>query len=141
MKAISNKSHSDFLILIVDDYISNLKLLGTVFEKAGFRVKLANSGYKALNIAEKEKPDLILLDIVMPGLDGYQVCCTLKDNDKTKEIPVFFLTAMSQPEDLEAGYEAGAVDYVIKPFNYLTLINQVKKHLNISKKALCAQVV
>ncbi|MBT4504405.1 MAG: response regulator, partial [Gemmatimonadetes bacterium] len=97
-------------ILIVDDNPTNIKVLLGVLEAAGYSILAATSGEKALNIASRAEPELILLDVMMPGLDGYEVCRRLKQDDVTRSIPVIFVTANDQDEGLVAGFEAGGVD-------------------------------
>lgn len=116
-------------ILVVDDSTDNLSLMSELL-KGLYRVKVANGGEKALRIARSENPpDLILLDIMMPVIDGYEVCRQLKDSPETRDIPVIFLTAKSEVEDESRGLELGAVDYVTKPINPPTLLARVKTHL------------
>ncbi|MCK6491692.1 MAG: response regulator, partial [Planctomycetes bacterium] len=116
-------------LLAVDDTADNLTLLNDLLCKQ-YKVKLANSGAKALRIAAATPaPDLILLDIMMPEMDGYEVCRQLKLHPATRDIPVIFLTARSDAEAERAGLEAGAVDYVTKPFNPPVLLARVKTHL------------
>ena len=112
-------------ILIVDDQPNNLKVISSILSKK-YKLFVANSGGKALKILEVEMPDLILLDIMMPGMNGYDVCKKLKDNDETKDIPVIFLTAKAETEDIVRGFELGAVDYITKPFE----ISEVKVRIN-----------
>ncbi|MEQ8167904.1 MAG: response regulator, partial [Candidatus Eremiobacterota bacterium] len=119
------------LILIVDDTRVNLQLLGKILMKVNYELAIANSGYEALDMLREIKPDLILLDIMMPGIDGYDVCKTLKSSPETKDIPVIFLTARSEKEDIVTGFEMGAVDYVTKPFNSSELLARVKTHLEL----------
>ena len=103
------------VLLIVDDSPDNLAFLSSLL-RSSYRVKVAISGEKALDIvAEDEKPDLILLDIMMPGLDGYEVCRRLKRDPESSQIPVIFLTAKSDVVDEEIGLSLGAVDYITKP--------------------------
>ena len=104
-------------ILVVDDTPDNLALMSSLL-KDSYRVKLANHGEKALKIAASESPpDLILLDIMMPDLDGYQVCERLKADPGTRDIPVIFLTAKTEVEDEQHGLALGAVDYITKPIS------------------------
>ncbi len=119
------------LILIVDDTRVNLQLLGKILMKVNYELAIANSGYEALDMLREVKPDLILLDVMMPGIDGYEVCKTLKSSPETKNIPVIFLTAKSEKEDIVTGFEMGAVDYVTKPFNSAELLARVKTHLEL----------
>ena len=116
-------------LLAVDDTADNLALLNDLLSKQ-YKVKLTNSGAKALKIAAAAPPpDLILLDIMMPGMDGYEVCRQLKLQAATRDIPVIFLTACADAEAERAGLEAGAVDYVTKPFNPPVLLARVRTHL------------
>ena len=116
-------------LLAVDDTADNLTLLNALLS-GPYKVKLANSGEKALKIAAASPaPDLILLDIMMPGMDGYEVCRQLKQQPATRDIPVIFLTARTDVESERAGLEAGAVDYVTKPFNPPVLLARVRTHL------------
>lgn len=116
-------------ILIVDDTVDNLNLMNSLL-KHEYKIKIANSGEKALRIAGTEQPpDLILLDIMMPGMDGYEVCQQLKLEPKTKHIPVIFLTAKSEIEDEKNGLVLGAVDYITKPISPPIVIARVKNHL------------
>ncbi|MGL1931487.1 MAG: diguanylate cyclase [Desulfotalea sp.] len=120
-------------ILVVDDQPANIMVLGEAL-KDEYQVKLATSGLKAIEIASSDDPpDLILLDIIMPGIDGYQVCKLLKDDMKTNQIPVIFITAKDQEEDETKGLEYGAVDYITKPFSIPIVKARVKTHLELKK--------
>jgi putative two-component system response regulator len=117
------------MILVVDDTPDNLTLMSDLL-KSDYRVKVANGGEKALKIATSDlPPDLILLDITMPDIDGYEVCKRLKSNPKTVHIPVIFLTAKSGVEDERIGLELGAVDYITKPISPSIVLARVKNHL------------
>jgi two-component system, sensor histidine kinase and response regulator len=118
-------------ILIVDDVSQNLQVIGSLLKSNGFHVALANNGTKALTIAQSRNPDLILLDIQMPEMDGFKVCELLKNSDETKEIPVIFLTALNNKKDILKGFEAGGVDYITKPFNQQELIARIINHLEL----------
>jgi diguanylate cyclase (GGDEF)-like protein len=118
-------------ILIVDDTPKNIQLLGTVLKNVGYKIIVASNGLQALGILEKIKPDLILLDVMMPELDGYETCKRIKAIENLKDIPIIFLTARTQPEDIVKGFELGAVDYIIKPFNSNELLVRVKTHLEL----------
>lgn len=126
MNSITNK---DNLVLIVDDNYKNIQLLGNVLRGENLDIAVATNGIHALQIVREVVPDLILLDIMMPEMDGYQVCKTLKDDPLTAEIPVIFLTAKTEAEDIIKGLSLGAVDYVAKPFNAQELLIRVKTHL------------
>lgn len=119
-------------ILVVDDNPMNLQVIGGLLEDKGYELAIALSGKEALAYLEKEQTDLILLDIMMPGIDGYEVCGRLKRNPITKNIPVIFLTANSEPEQIARGFEAGAVDYVTKPFHSDELMARIHTHLDLS---------
>jgi signal transduction histidine kinase len=117
------------LVLVVDDTPTNIAVISGVL-KDSFRIKVATNGKKALAIARaSDKPDLILLDIVMPGLDGYEVCHRLKSNPATRDIPVIFLTGVTDAEHEEKGFEVGAVDYIHKPFSSPIILARVKSQL------------
>ena len=118
-------------ILAVDDTPENLDILNGLLSD-NYNMKVATNGLVALKIAQSQPtPDLILLDVNMPGMDGYEVCKELKANDVTHEIPVIFVTAEMNEEDITAGFEIGAVDYVGKPFNPNELKARITTHLNL----------
>ncbi len=119
------------IILVVDDTPANLKLL-TDLLKEQYRVKVANNGVKALELAANTPPDLVLLDIMMPHLDGYEVCRRLKANQATRNVPVIFLTAKIEIEDEELGFSVGAVDFIHKPISPPIVMARVKSQLEIS---------
>jgi len=123
-----SKTTEKFTILAVDDTPENLDVVKGILS-ADYIVKAATSGPMALKIAEKQPPDLILLDIMMPEMDGYEVCRRLKDNELTKDVPVIFLTAMDQTTDEAQGFELGAADYMTKPVNPPILEARVATHL------------
>jgi CheY-like chemotaxis protein/anti-sigma regulatory factor (Ser/Thr protein kinase) len=120
-------------ILIVDDVPRNLQVLGSILNPEGYLVTPATSGKQALKIIKKKTPDLILLDIMMPEMDGYEVCETLKRSPGTKDIPIIFLTAKTDPQDIVKGFEMGGSDYITKPFNPTELLARVRTHLEIIK--------
>ena len=116
-------------ILVVDDTRDNLTVIGGLLER-DYRVRVANSGERALKVAATEpRPDLILLDIMMPGMDGYQTMKHLQENPATRDIPVIFVTAMNADEDEEVGLRLGAVDYITKPIRPAILLARVRTHL------------
>ncbi len=125
------KRKKDPLVLIVDDVPKNLQVLGTMLSNENYRIAAASNGKQAIEIANDILPDLILLDIMMSGLNGYETCTILKSNSKTREIPVIFLTAKIEIEDVVKGLKVGAVDYVTKPFNSFELLARVKTHVEL----------
>jgi DNA-binding NtrC family response regulator len=120
-------------ILIVDDVPANLRVLREVLEPEGYRIFGASNGDAALRIATRVLPDIILLDIVMPGMDGYEVCRRLKQNESTEHIPVIFITVRDENVSLVEGFRAGGVDYITKPFDEAELLVRVENHLKISR--------
>jgi len=122
-----------YKILIVDDSELNLARLKSVLERKGYLLFTASDGRTALKTAALYPFDLMLLDVVMSGMDGFEVCARLKKNEKTAEIPVIFLTAKTETESIKKGFEIGAVDYVAKPFNEIELLARVKNHLELKR--------
>ncbi len=120
-------------ILIVDDSPTNLEGLFDYLTDAGFGVLLARDGERALQIVKSAYPDVILLDIIMPGIDGFETCHRLKANESTKDIPVIFMTALSQTAVVVRGFQLGAVDYIIKPIQKEIVLARVTTHLTIQK--------
>lgn len=118
-------------ILIVDDTPANLRLLSGMLVKQGYTVKLAPNGKLALMNAQARPPDLILLDIIMPGLSGYEVCDQLDADPRTRDIPVIFLSALDQTEDKVKAFTSGGVDYITKPFQLEEVLARVKTHLRL----------
>ena len=123
----------EFRLLIVDDFPQNIKVLGNCLQYEGYIISFATSGEQAIEMALKNRIDLILLDIMMPGMDGYQVCRALKLQAHSKDIPVIFITAKTEKEDIVRGFDAGAVDYITKPFNAAELSARVRTHLELKK--------
>jgi len=119
------------LILTVDDKPQNLQFLGKLLSNNGYEVAMAQSGAQALTFVKTEFPDLILLDVMMPDMDGYEVCEKLKAGIPTRHIPVIFLTAKSDARDIVKGFEAGGVDYVTKPFHSAELLARIKTHIEL----------
>ncbi|MDF1740976.1 MAG: sigma-54 dependent transcriptional regulator [Verrucomicrobiales bacterium] len=120
-------------ILIVDDSPTGLTLLAEALEPAGYEVLTASTGHDALRIAEQALPDLIMLDVVMPGHDGYSVCRMLKREDVTRDIPVIFITSKDDTAGIVEGFRVGAVDYLHKPFRAPEVVTRVATHLRISQ--------
>lgn len=125
-----NSSLSDKRILIVDDTLENVELLAEILK--GYKRSIALNGEDALSIINNNvRPDLILLDVVMPGMDGFEVCRRLKENEATKEIPVIFITSKSEVEDETRGLELGAVDFIPKPISPAIVLARVKNHIEL----------
>jgi len=116
-------------ILIVDDVSMNLEIISTQLEKRGYVALVARSGQEAVERANLTHPDLILLDVVMPGIDGFETCRRLKQNEATRDIPVIFMTALTATDDKIEGFRVGAVDYVTKPLNVVEVATRVDTHL------------
>lgn len=127
-----SKNDSISSILIVDDMPANLKLLDNILIEQGYIVRGAINGVLALNSVAHKKPDLILLDIRMPEMDGYEVCAKLKQNQQTCDIPIIFLSALDEPQFKVRAFEAGAVDYISKPFQVEEVLARVYTHLALA---------
>lgn len=119
-------------ILVVDDVPENIDILLNLL-KDKYEIIASKDGFRAIELAESIKPDLILLDIMMPNIDGYEVCNRIKRIESIKDIPIIFLTAKTQIDDLHKGFDCGAVDYITKPFNPIELEVRVKNHLELKK--------
>jgi hemerythrin-like metal-binding protein len=122
-------------ILVVDDTPENIDILVGML-KGEYKVRIAKSGKQAIKIASNKPTDLILLDIMMPEMDGFETCQILKSNPKTKDIPIIFLTAKTEMEDIVRGFKMGAVDYITKPFNPIELQARVNTHLTIQQQKI-----
>jgi len=117
-------------ILVVDDEVDLVKTISFSLERMGYTVLVSHNGEDALSRARKESPDLILLDIMLPKLDGYKVCRLLKFDERYKHIPILMLTAKTQEKDRTLGMETGADEYITKPFDVDELMEKVKSYLN-----------
>ncbi len=121
-------------VLVVDDNPRNIQIIANLLKELDLQIAFAINGAKALEHAEKYDFDLILLDIIMPGIDGFEVCRRLRMNEHTKLVPIIFLTAKTSPESIVKGFELGANDYLTKPFNSLELLARVKTQLELNEK-------
>ncbi|VXD24773.1 sensor histidine kinase [Planktothrix paucivesiculata] len=130
------KNTYSYSILIVDDNLTNIKLLLDVLNQSGFRVSIAKSGENALLKLQETLPDLILLDVMMPGIDGFETCRQLKENPKTKDIPVIFMTALSELVNKVKGLQVGGVDYITKPIEPEEVLARINVHLQLRKMQL-----
>ena len=119
-------------ILIVDDYPANIRIVAAMLQQ-NYKVLAANNGERAIKIAEDIHPDLILLDVMMPELDGFTVCEILKKNPKTNDIPIIFITAKTELNDIVKGFSVGGCDYISKPFNPEELFARVNTHIELKK--------
>lgn len=126
-------SPSDFLILIVDDTEANIRLLSHVLRGEGFTPIVAFNGTDAIDLIKSREPDLVLLDIMMPDMTGYEVCAEVNKIDKLREIPIIFLSALSETRDKVEGFDVGGVDYITKPFQKDEILARIRTHLFLSK--------
>ncbi len=118
-------------ILIVDDNLKNLQVVGAILKANDYKIVVAKDGRGALQILQKVQPDLILLDIMMPEMDGFEVCRQIKSSETLKSIPIIFLSAKTSEKDIVEGFSVGGVDYVTKPFNVDELLARVKTHVEL----------
>lgn len=132
LKNLDFLRRSRIRVLVIDDTQKNLEVVGQLLSENNYQVTAANSGERGIAIARKLQPDIILLDVMMPGINGYEVCRRLKADSLTREIPVIFLTAKTDHDDLMEGFGAGAVDYVTKPFVKNELLVRVSTHAELA---------
>ncbi len=122
---------SNFLVLVVDDLNINLQIVGAILDRQGYATTFATNGQQALERMSAAIPDLILLDLMMPEMDGFQVCENLRNYPEGREVPIIFLTASQEKKHLLQAFDRGAVDYITKPFNPPELLARVKLHLEL----------
>lgn len=127
----SEINKSDYTVLIVDDVVSNVLLLKTLLKNEKYNVLTANNGRVCIDVCKEHHPDLILLDVMMPDLNGYDTATILKKDDKLKDIPIIFLTALNTPADLVKGFQVGANDFLTKPFNKEELLMRVSHQISL----------
>ena len=127
----SKINRSEYKILIVDDVVSNVLLLKILLTNEKFQVCTANNGNMCIEMAKKEHPDLILLDVMMPDISGFDTAVILKKDEETKDIPIIFLTALNTPTDLVHGFQVGASDFLTKPFNKEELVMRVTQQISL----------
>lgn len=139
---ISNKTNNELShrirdlsgdILIIDDTPDNLRFLSNLLNRAGYSIRKVINGELGIEAAQLEPPDLILLDIMMPGINGYEVCERLKNSDRTQDIPVIFLSALDEELDKVQAFQIGGVDYITKPFQVVEVLARIETHLKISR--------
>ncbi len=124
---------NDAVILLIDDVPRNIQVLGEILKDEGYSFAIAMNGKETFRLLEKKLPDLILLDVMLPDTDGFEICRKLKEKKKTANIPVIFLTARTETEDKIRGLELGAVDYITKPFEEAEVIARVRTHVQLKK--------
>jgi two-component system, sensor histidine kinase and response regulator len=127
----NNQMEEGLKIMVVDDNKESLRVTGNYLKTKGYKLALARNGDEAFKILESIEIDLILLDIMMPGMDGFEVCTRLKQDQQRKEIPVIFLSAKSETDDIVTGFKVGGDDYITKPYRKEELFVRVSKHLDI----------
>ncbi len=120
-------------ILVVDDEEVTVELARTFLERHGFTVVCAYDGEEALRVAFEERPDLVLLDVVLPRLDGFEVCSRLKADEHFKHVPILMFTARGFDRDMQKGKESGADEYIVKPFSGKALVATIRKHLGLAE--------
>lgn len=123
----------DSKVLIVDDIAKNIQMAMNILKNQGHKMFFAQSGEKALALANEHDFDLILLDIMMPEMNGFEVCKKLKEEEKTKNIPIVFLSGKDSTQDIEQAYEVGGLDYVVKPFISIELITKANTYVKLKK--------
>lgn len=128
-----NKSNKAYNILIIDDFPNNIKVAANILQQEGYKLFFAKSGKKALAKMKSSRFDLILLDVMMPEMNGFEVCQRIRNDPDTKDIPIIFLTAKTDTKSIVKGFEVGAMDYVSKPFNGAELLARVKTHLALRR--------
>lgn len=126
-------------VLVVDDNAANIDVMLTFLEGDGYDLSVATSGEMALKIARHSLPDLILMDIMMPGMDGLETCRELKADSATAQIPIIFVTAKKEVEDIVKGFRSGGVDYISKPFRQEEMQSRVSTHIRLRKMMLAQE--
>src|SRR5690606_1730160 len=137
---MTDASHPRDIVLLVDDSPEALGFLTEALEQSGFSVLIATSGQAALSIVDKISPDLILLDAIMPGLDGFETCRKLKANAAMAQVPVIFMTGLTETEHVVNALDCGGVDYLTKPINIDELRARIRVHLSNARSAQSARV-
>lgn len=120
-------------ILIVDDIAKNIQMAMNILKNEGYKMFYAKSGEMAINLIKEHDFSLILLDIMMPNMDGFEVCSKLKSDAQTKDIPIIFLSGKDSSQDIELAYEIGGIDYVVKPFISIELITKVNTYVRLQE--------
>jgi len=136
---MATKIKNDYIVLIVDDSPDTLGMLNDALESQNMTTLVALDGSQAIKIAQKMRPDIILLDAIMPNMDGFETCKILKENSDIRDIPVIFMTGLTDTQSIVKGFSVGSVDYLTKPINPQELIARINTHLSIARNALSAQ--
>ncbi|MFA9371607.1 MAG: response regulator [Labilibaculum antarcticum] len=118
-------------VLVVDDNPKNIQIIALILRELNYKITIAVDGQTAIDLVDRVRPDLILLDVMMPGMDGFEACKIIKSKTKNENIPIIFLTALSEKVNIVKGFENGGVDYIVKPFNKEELISRIKTHLEL----------
>ncbi len=134
--AMNEENPEKTVVLIIDDSPTNLRILLKYLKTSGFDVIIAESGEKGLSELEKFLPDIILMDVMMPGIDGFETCKRLKEKEESRDIPVIFMTSLSEVSDKIKGFGAGAVDYITKPFKQEEVLLRLNTHLTIRRQKI-----
>ncbi|WP_347841250.1 hybrid sensor histidine kinase/response regulator [uncultured Draconibacterium sp.] len=129
----SNLKETTPTILIVDDNPNNIKIVALILRSLKYKIVIATNGEQAIDLVEQTKPDLILLDVMMPKMDGFEACKIIKSKEENESTPIIFITALNDSESLVKGFQAGGVDYITKPFNKDELVSRVKTHLDLKQ--------
>ena len=118
-------------LLVVDDNPKNLQIVALILREVNFKIIIATDGKSAVDLVQRAKPDLVLMDVMMPGMDGFEACKIIKSDPANDNIPVIFLTALSEKVNTVKGLEAGGVDYMVKPFDKEELVTRIRTHLEL----------
>lgn len=132
-KELPNEADKEIVVLIADDISANIELLGSILSQEGFSIGVAMNGNQAVAAATEDPPDIILMDISMPEMNGYTACRLLKENPLTAKIPVIFITAHADESEIVEGFDSGGVDYITKPFKPRELISRIRTHIELKK--------
>jgi CheY-like chemotaxis protein len=133
MKSNKTEALDGAVLLIVDDNSINLRLLRSILEPQGYTTQTAQNAKEAFELLKKIKPELILLDVLMPVMDGFETALRIKQSPGYKEIPIIFLTTLNETKDIVKGFDAGGVDYVTKPFNPPELLARIRTHIELKR--------
>ncbi len=128
---LSNIDKKIPIVLIVDDTPTNVKVVALALQELKYKIVIATNGETAIKMVERTRPDLILMDVMMPGMDGYEACKIIKQDEENKNIPVIFLTALTEKTNIIKGFDVGGVDFITKPFNNDELVSRVQTHLEL----------